>query len=384
MTEQQGPDDLRAVVKEEYVDNQATGVEVEEEGQNEVQPWDPERIRVHTKHFSLRQVVDMIQEGDIDLAPDFQRLYVWKDWQKCSLIESVLLGIPLPTFYFNEDIGGKMQVVDGLQRLTTIFDFVRKGVFTLGGLDYLSDLNGAGYAQLSPTFKRRISNTQLVVHVIDPQTPYRVKFDIFRRINTGGSPLSAQEIRHCMSRDRSRDLLRRLSNSDSFIRATGGSLVNHIRMADREAVLRFCAFSILGIDGYGSSGLDAFLSRATESLDEPTNLTDQDLSALEARFHSAMHNAHAVFGSHAFRKWPLGNERGNPINRALLEVWAVILGQYDEELVIARAAELALAARKLMTEDLDFLDAISQGTGDPARVRLRFSRVEAVAKLVLA
>jgi hypothetical protein len=227
--------------QEEYFDNKPTGIEVENDGHEpeKIQPWDPDLIRVHTKHFSLRQIVDMIQDGDIDLAPDFQRLYVWHNWQKSSLLESILLGIPLPSFYFNEQEDGTMQVVDGLQRLTTIYDFARgKDKPTLGAVNYLKEVEGLSFEQLGATFRRRMNNTQLVVHVIDPQTPSRVKFDIFRRINTGGSPLSSQEIRHCMSLTRSRSFLYRLAQSDSFEQATGGSLKNHIRMGDREAVLR--------------------------------------------------------------------------------------------------------------------------------------------------
>lgn len=373
-------------IREEYFDNEATGVEAEDDAYDadEVQPWDPERIRVHTKHFSLRQVVDMIEEKDIDIAPDFQRLYVWKDWQKWSLIESVLLGIPLPTFYFNENKDGKMQVVDGVQRLTTIFNFVRGEKFALGEVDYLNDLRNSTFEQLSATFKRRMNNTQLVVHVIDPQTPYRVKFDIFRRINTGGSPLSSQEIRHCMSLKRSRELLHDLTADKSFQTATGWSLLKHIRMADREVVLRFCAFRMFGAQSYGATDtLDAFLVRATEHIDDPTAFPDEDLKALESGFLRAMRNAYVAFGDHAFRKWPLGNERRNPINRALFEVWAVVLADYDEQVVSARAAELATAARTMMTTDQRFIEAISQGTGDPRRVRTRFELAAEVATEVL-
>ena len=93
-------------IREEYFESHATGVEVETEDSpspDEPKPWDPEKIRIHTKHYSLRQLVDMIEEHDVDLAPDFQRHYVWKDAQRWSLIESLLLGIPLPSFYFNEN-----------------------------------------------------------------------------------------------------------------------------------------------------------------------------------------------------------------------------------------------------------------------------------------
>lgn len=374
-------------IREEYFGNDGTGVEVEAElpaQDADVQPWDPERIRVHTKHFSLRQVVDMIQDKDIDIAPDFQRLYVWKDWQKWSLIESILLGIPLPTFYFNENEDGTMQVVDGVQRLTTIYDFVRGEAFALGDVDYLKELSGLTFAELGASFRRRMHNTQFVVHVIDPQTPYRVKFDIFRRINTGGSPLSSQEIRHCMSRARSRALLHELATSDSFEHATGGSLRSHIRMADREVVLRFCAFFIFGADKYDKTeSLDSFLGKTTEYIDDELQFTDTDRSKLVESFHRAMRNAYTVFGDHAFRKWPFGAERRNPINRALFEVWGVVLSRHDEQRIIEHADELRAAARTLMTDDSRFIEAISQGTGDPRRVRDRFEQAEEVAKEVL-
>ncbi len=371
-------------IREEYFGNEATGVEAEDDESEELQPWDPERIRVHTKHFSLRQVVDMIEDEDIDIAPDFQRLYVWKDWQRWSLIESILLGIPLPTFYFNENDDGKMQVVDGVQRLTTIYNFVRGDKFPLGEVDYLTDLSGLTFDKLGSAFRRRMNNTQFVVHVIDPQTPYRVKFDIFRRINTGGSPLSSQEIRHCMSRAPSRQLLSELATSDSFAQATGGSLANHIRMADREVVLRFCAFKLFGPDQYdGSDSLDAFLGRVTEHIDDTTKFDNDCRSELVKSFHRAMNNAYTVFGEHAFRKWPLGTERRNPINRALFEVWAVVLSERDETLVKTRAKELVRAARKLMTDDAGFMEAISQSTGDPKRVRRRFGLAEETARQVL-
>lgn len=115
-------------------------------------PWDPESIRVGTKSFSLRHMLDAIDEGSLDLAPDFQRLKVWKPVQKAQLIESVLLQIPLPAFYFAEDRDGTLRVVDGVQRLTTVHDFVRgsdRGAgFALVGLEYIEDIVGKRFRDL--------------------------------------------------------------------------------------------------------------------------------------------------------------------------------------------------------------------------------------------
>ena len=260
-------------VREEYFESHATGIELEVDEPSrpeEPEPWDPEKIRIHTKHYSLRQVVEMIADGDIDLAPDFQRHYVWKARQRSGLIESLLLGIPLPSFYFNEDGTGRLQVVDGVQRLTTICQYVTDPTDKLGVVTYLHELEGQGFDDLASLFRRRMNSAQFVAHVIDPQTPYRVKFDIFRRINTGGTPLSAQEIRHYMSKIRSRNFLKKLVNEQSFITATGGALNNHPRMADREVALRFVAFRLFTSEEYAQHGsFDEFLGFVTDQIDDP-------------------------------------------------------------------------------------------------------------------
>ena len=119
--DQTGPDDLQI----ETEDPQFRDIE---------RPWDPESIRVATNSFSLRNMIDLITEGSLDLAPDFQRLQVWKEVQRAQLIESILLQIPLPAFYFAEDAEGMLQVVDGVQRLSTIHDFVTGGNGGKGGI----------------------------------------------------------------------------------------------------------------------------------------------------------------------------------------------------------------------------------------------------------
>ena len=375
-------------VGEEYVESRATGLEAETDVSpptDEPEPWDPEKIRIHTKHYSLRQLVDMIAEGDIDLAPDFQRHYVWNSRQRCSLVESLLLGIPLPSFYFNEGTSGLLQVVDGVQRLTTIFDYVNKRNFKLGAVTYLHDLEGQGFDDLAAMFRRRLNSVQFVAHVIDPQTPYRVKFEIFRRINTGGSPLSAQEIRHCMSDARSRTFLKELANDESFLAATRRAFLHHPRMADLEVVLRFVGFRLFTPDEYAEHGsFDEFLGVVTRRLDD--DLADQSLDQLRADFVRGMTNCYTVFGDYAFRKWPLDTaptDRRNPINRALFESWGTVLADHDEDAVRAGTQELVKRAREMMTNDSEFIGSISGSTGDVRNVRTRLSTVREVVQEVL-
>jgi hypothetical protein len=372
-------------ILEETFENVPTGVEAEDvEAEPDIaRPWKPEEIRVGTKQFSLRNILDLIDDEDLELAPDFQRNTVWKARQKSRLIESILLQIPLPAFYFAEDANGMMRVVDGLQRLSTVRSFVR-GVpqsFALTDLEYLESEERKHFSELAPALQRRIHNAQIVVHVIDPTTPPGVKYDIFKRINTGGTPLNAQEIRHCMSEDRSRSFLKACTQTEEFDTATGGSLREHIRMDDREVVLRYCAFWLRGVDGYAAEGsMDAFLETTTTMLDDPRQVSDATLDELYASFCSAMTKSYIVFGEHAFRKWPWDAQGRHPINRPLFESWSYVLSEYEEDDLERRREDIVAAARSLMTDDRAYNDAITAGTGSVAKVRLRFSKAEEAAQ----
>jgi len=368
-------------VVEDVFEGHATDIEVEDSsGDTEriQRPWNPDQIRVNTSQFSLRNILDQIDEGSIELAPDFQRLQVWRADQKSLLVESLLLQIPLPAFYFAEDTDGSFRVVDGLQRLSTLHAFVRGGEktgFALGKLEHLDDLKDLRFSDLPVPFQRRINNTQLIVNVIDPTTPRGVTYEIFKRINTGGTPLNAQEIRHCMSSPRSRDVLHRMTHTDAFAKATGGRLTNHIRMNDREMALRFAAFWLKGVEAYQERPMmELFLMDATELLDDPKQVPDERVAALEAAFERAMTHAYLVFGEHAFRKWPTGDDYRRPINRAMFESWSLALADPEHTTADLRARRTAVvqAARARMTVDFVYLNAITSSTADRFRVDYRF------------
>jgi hypothetical protein len=348
------------------------------EDDNSIKPYDPRLIRVEPKMFSLRNIMDMIDEGDLDLAPDFQRLRVWKPWQKSRLIESVLLRIPLPAFYFASDDDGKLQVVDGVQRLSTIYNFVRgehKYKFALTNLEYLENEVGGLYFDSikSSAWAKRIYSTQIVANVIDPQTPMRVKFDIFKRINTGGTPLNAQEIRHCMSGRQSRAVLAKLAESEYFSYATGGKLYHHVRMGDREIILRALALHMLGLDGFlHAESMDDFLNNATQILDTASS---DLINKIMHEFNHAMWLAGQIFGVHAFRKWPWESTRTHPINKAIFEALAAILCKTEATLALSRKEKIVDRYRTLCTEDDEFLISISQSTAAPSNVFERYTKL---------
>ncbi|MHA6888063.1 GmrSD restriction endonuclease domain-containing protein [Ralstonia pseudosolanacearum] len=390
------PDESEDLSAPDVVDDEDTGRE-----SSAFKPWDPSKIRITTKHFSLRDVVDQIVDQEIDLSPDFQRDYVWKARQRTRLVESILLGIPLPAFYFNQDYEGKYQVVDGVQRLSTISLFMGDGhILDRTDLEYLTDLDGLKYSQLDLAASRRFRSTQIVVHVIEPQTPDEVKYDIFGRVNTLGSPLSAQEIRHAMSKERSRDFLKELAEMPAFDEATGwhywrrdsdapdGKSRDSGRMTNRELALRFCAFRHYTDEEYRQhSSLDAFLVEYTHRLDGSSEsgvvIPDQNLNALRDDFARAMQNAYRILGKAAFRRWPPSQSRRGPINRAVFESQAIALADYALETLLPKKDVILDEFRKTF-DDQEYARAVTVGTGDPKAVERRLAWTKEILAEILA
>ncbi len=185
-----------------------------------------------------------------------------------------------------------------------------------------------------------------------------------------------------MSDAKSRAFLKELANDESFLRATGGVLKGHPRMADQEVALRFVGFRLFTPDEYGKyASFDEFLGVVTKRLDD--DRTDLYLDRLRADFVRGMTNCYAVFGDYAFRKWPLGTDRRNPINRGLFESWGTALADRDETVVRAASAALVKRARMMMTTDSAFIGAISGSTGDVGNVRTRLRTVRKAVGEVL-
>ncbi|HEX8672414.1 MAG TPA: DUF262 domain-containing protein [Longimicrobium sp.] len=344
-------------------------------------PWDPTKSKFETRPYTVDLLLRRVDHGEIDLEPDFQRKAgLWSGEQKSRLIESLLVRIPLPAFYFDATNESKWLVVDGLQRLTVFREFVR-GDMRLERLEFLSSYEKLRFDELPRDLRRRIEETQVVVHLIQPGTPPEVKFNIFRRINTGGLVLTGQEIRHALFQGRSTRLLNELAQSSSFKRATAGS-IKPDRMVDREFVLRFLAFMSRPYTEYRVPDMDAFLNGQMAAINK---MEDAAISDLSIRFNRAMDAAHRIFGEHTFRKLYVRNQFRMPINKALFEVWSVCLGRLepsDLDFLVEHREDLISGAMRALN-DRPFETAVSVGTQDVKKVHLRFATVAAVVREVL-
>jgi hypothetical protein len=338
-------------------------------------PFDPDRIRVNTTTALIANIVKRIDFNEIDLAPAFQRkARLWKPENKSRLIESLFLKIPLPVFYVSVDAKDNWSVVDGIQRLTTIYDF-SKNVFPLQNLEYLIQLDGKTYDKLPRTYQRRIDEASLVVNEIQDGTPDEVMINIFKRINTGGMALNGQEIRNALNKGIVREFLKNLAQSPAFAAATNDS-VSDDRMIAQEMVLRFLAFYLHPWQEYGNpnNGLDEFLNTTMRELN---SMSQSKRDQLTKTFNQTMAAALSIFGDNAFRK-PSTSARRNPISKALYEAWSVnlaLLTAKQKTCLIQRKQDL-YARFAILVEKPEFDSAITYSTGVPSKVMTRFDGIK--------
>lgn len=360
------------------------GAELEIESSEAItEPFDPTKIRVRMWTPTIDLLMTRLGEGEINLIPEFQRHSgIWSDADQSRLIESILIRIPLPAFYMDATDEDHLLVIDGNQRLTALKRFILNQELYLQGLEFLADLKNSTYTDLPRQLKRRISETQVTVYLIEKGTPESVKFNIFKRINTGGLPLSPQEIRHALNQGPATKLLETLAKSEEFIRATERA-VSERRMADRECVLRFLTFATRPLDQYRSTDLDGYLSQA---MSEINRMSDAAQADLDRRFRRAVRAAHQVFGRCAFRKYDRGQARRGPINKALFEAWSANLDTRTDDdlaLLVQRREQVQKEFEHLLSADREFEASISVGTAQPVKVHIRFQRIGELIDRVL-
>lgn len=354
----------------------------------EPQPYDPHKINIRNQNWSISHMFELIDKWkQVDLAPDFQRGFIWDYARKSQLIESLMLRIPVPAFYLSETLEGNYQVVDGLQRLSTIRDFMRNE-FSLKHLEYLSDQEGKYFEEgkkrkgIDQMYWRNILQTQITVNIIGADSPTKVKYDVFRRINTGGKPLNNQEIRNCLSEAASRRLVNELAFSKEFHGATGRS-VSTTRMQAQELVLRFIGF---WHDRIKKMKEWEYRGNMTEYLDVAVELLNNNKSAkhpeIKEAFFRGMENAHYLFGQYSFRKCLPDhfkpNARQQLINKSLFSTWSVLLSAVPRDLVekTIEAGSFASVLAQKLEEDQAYLNVVSYKTNDRSYVDLAFSKAE--------
>lgn len=230
------------------------------ESETEETEPDPDEIpikdrRVYTQPYDLvvQSLMDQIKNGTIFLRPiserpSFQRRYVWSNVLASRLIESILLNVPIPPCYLSQNEDYELDVIDGQQRLFSIYRFL-DNQFALSGLEVLTDLNRSRFHKLPTTFQRKLKTHTLRLVAVTNESHPEIKFDVFQRLNTNTVPLNAQELRNCVYRGALNELLKDAVTYEPWLRILRKKKPDK-RMRDEELVLRFFAFHVQGITSY--------------------------------------------------------------------------------------------------------------------------------------
>jgi hypothetical protein len=347
----------------------------EDQGEEGLYPYDPTEadIDIREDPQTVFELMRKYDNGKLIIEPDFQRNLVWERTQQSKFIESVILNFPIPPFYVNQTREGKYIVVDGLQRTSTLHEFVNNG-FKLQGLEALKKLNGCSFSDLknlTGDYQTKIEDKKLNLYVIRPSVPVKVVYDIFNRINTGGTNLQRQEVRNCIFLGKSTQLLKELAESTDFKIAINQG-ISPKRMKDREAVLRYLAFRIFNYQKDYQGDMSDFLERAMKKINTMKPL---EIESLKADFKRAMKITYELFGKKNFRL-PTYQTRGR-ISIAIFESVAYFFSIIDDLFLKKYKTEIIANFDNLIKNEV-YLDSVSNATSSKAKVISRFNLAQEI------
>ena len=333
--------------------------------------------------FELKRKYDTNRK--IILDSSFQREDVWKQRQKAELIESVLMGLPLPIFYFNQDKFGNLVVIDGRQRLTALFQYI-DNKYNLGNLKILSEYNNKKFMDLEPIMKSKIEDYQIQAHVILPPTPDRIKFDIFDRVNRAGIQLNKQEIRNALYQGIATETLNEvIRDSKYFHLCTGNTFLNSKRMKEKYIILRFIAFYLYLsnklVDEKGQqyeykNDIDDLLGKTMDYMNSCDNKTIYEIKDVTEK---GLENSYYYLGEDAFRL--LKGEKRSPINMNIFETVMFVMHQLPQKNDNLKTK--IIEKFKILLEDKIFLDSIGNHRDNWAKISVRFDLANEIVKDVI-
>lgn len=350
---------------------------------NETDPdtFIPAEVQISQRTINVYNLMERLDNEEIDLAPSFQRKGdLWSLEEQSRLIESLMLKIPIPAFYFNAADDDKWIVIDGLQRLSAFYNFLvgkkeegsnKRKKEEFQGMQYLKDFNGCTFDELPRQYIRRIKETTLVAYNVEKGTPDEIVFNIFQRINTGGMILKPQEIRQALYQGKATLLIEKLAECDEFLEATQRAVRND-RMQDREYITRFIAFTELDFKKEYKGNIDEYLIKAMKLVN---TYDEEDLERIERSFKRIMNYCTKVFGKYAFRKYNKNQRRG-PINKAIFEMWIVCFSELSD----SQLNKLIYDQRQFLKrfekrqQDNDFVTAVKAGDQYSVNRRIEMAR----------
>lgn len=203
--------------------------------------------------MSFGEIMNLYDDGDLIVSPEYQRLFRWDKEKQSRFIESIILGIPIPPIFVAEDSFGKWELVDGLQRISTVLSFFgalksvpNKNNLALNAGDMIPELDGVTFEKMPTILKASLKRSVCRVEILRWDSSVDLRYELFNRLNTGSEPLTPQEVRNCIFRgdsDELNKLLKKLANTKHFLEITKLTDAKRIKLYDQEIILRFFALS---------------------------------------------------------------------------------------------------------------------------------------------
>ena len=312
--------------------------------------------------YTLSVFYDKMKKGEIEV-PDFQRKYVWSIKQASKLVESFLLGLPVPgIFLAKEKQSGNLIVIDGQQRLVTCKSFrderfpISNTEFRLVGVH--EKWEGIKYSELVPADRKRFDDSVLratIIQQVKPENDDTSTYQIFKRLNTGGTILQNQEIRNCLYYGTFNELLHKLNKNKTW-RVLYNSEIPNKRMRDEELILRFFAL-YYKFNAY-TKPMSEFLNKF---MSEKRNIPSQEIKKMEEVFKETISFINEKAGSFALR--PRGN-----VNSAAFDSITYVVAKYKKNLKDNFSENI-----KDLFKDNGYFKAIREGTTDPETIKSRIS-----------
>lgn len=333
--------------------------------------------------LSFREIISMYEDNEL-IKPELQRKYVWGKTEASRFIDSILLGLPVPSVFFAKEPDETMLIIDGFQRIMTVYDFVN-GIFSGDGkifkLSNTENINkrwrGKAFAELEQEEKRRIRNTTIHAIIFEQKHPRNDTgmFQIFERINTGGRTLKAQEIRNCVYQGKCNDLLFRLNKCHEW-RELLGLKAEDARMADIELILRYFAMNELHARDEARMKQINLAKYLNQYMSDKTNSSDEEILAMEKQFIQMVNVCKEIYGNAAFKNLKKNsNDFTNKINPAIFDALAVatsyaistnsldLTGNYKEKYIeLLKDEEFCLAASNRTTNVDNIMKRIGLAT----------------------
>lgn len=318
----------------------------------------------------VESMIHQIDNGTIFLRPiserpEFQRRYVWNDKLASKLIESILLKVPIPPCYLSQNDDFEQDVIDGQQRIYSIYRFC-KNHFKLSGLEVLSELNGKSFYELDTKLQRQINtHTQRFVLITNESHP-EVKFEVFERLNTNTVPLTAQELRNCVYRGALLSLLKELVLSKEWLSILGRKEPDK-RMRDEELLLRFFAFYSQGVDTYKTPQKHWL----NETAKAGRKFSDDKVEQLRSAWNQALGNSLIWFSHDECFRSSL-NSPPKAINRAVFDLVTQAAAKLSPQKATSVRRQFRKKFEKLLMNE-EFQDLISRSVDHTRRTKRRFA-----------